>query len=73
MKLRLVKVVCQPHFVVDDGEELREFPEVEPIAIAAKFWPDYPTTGFVEAVAKLEAQLNEPSDEPSSSQEEKTP
>jgi hypothetical protein len=60
-KLRLVRVVVQPEFVVDDGENLTPFTEGDAAltaVVTAKAWPDYPTTGFADAVKKLESDLN---------------
>jgi hypothetical protein len=45
-RLRLVKVVCQPVFVVDDGESLAE-QVAQPIEVGAADWPGI--------VARLEA------------------
>lgn len=50
--LRLLKVIVQPIFVLDDGEQLTE-QTVEPIAVSAAEWPTYATTGFAEAFAVL--------------------
>ncbi len=56
-KLRLLKVIVQPVFAVDDGETLTESP-AEPVVVKPEDWPTYPTTQFVEAVAALQAQLD---------------
>ncbi|MDQ3740131.1 MAG: hypothetical protein M3389_04220 [Actinomycetota bacterium] len=58
MKLRLVKVAVQPHFVLDDGETLREV-VTDPVVISAAEWQAYRETGFDEAVAELERRLSE--------------
>jgi hypothetical protein len=42
-KLRLVKVVLQPVFVIDDGGSLEEN-AAEPITVSAAEWADYPAT-----------------------------
>ena len=57
MKLRLLKVIVQPVFVVDDGENLTE-QATDPVVVSAKDWPDYPTTGFAAAVERLEQSLD---------------
>jgi hypothetical protein len=55
-KLRLLKVIVQPIFVIDDGENLTEHP-AEPIAIAATEWPTYATSGFLDAFEALQRQV----------------
>jgi hypothetical protein len=55
-KLRLLKVLVQPVFVIDDGEHLIE-QTLDAIAVPAAAWPTYPVKEFAEAVAGLEAQL----------------
>lgn len=65
MKLRLLKVIVQPVFVVDDGETLTE-QATEPVVVAAKDWPDYPKTGFATAVRALEEQLGSAEPPPAS-------
>lgn len=57
-KLRLVKVLVQPHFVLDDGESLTE-QIAEPVEVKAADWPTYPGEGFADAVRELERALNE--------------
>lgn len=49
-KLRLLKVVVQPFFAVDDGESLEEQTS-QPITVPASEWTDFP--------AKLEEQRKE--------------
>jgi hypothetical protein len=55
-KLRLLKVVVQPTFVFDDGENLNEV-IAEPITVSPADWPSYATNGFVRAVDELEAKI----------------
>jgi hypothetical protein len=55
-RLRLVKVVAQPHFVLDDGDTVTET-VASPVEIPAKDWPAYATEQFPQAVKDLEAQL----------------
>lgn len=57
-KLRLLKVIVQPVFVVDDGETLTEHP-AQPVTVAPADWPTYATTTFVEGFAELQARLDE--------------
>jgi hypothetical protein len=56
-RLRLLKVIVQPVFAIDDGETLAET-SAEPIVVTPAEWPTYPTTGFVEAVDVLQTQLD---------------
>lgn len=58
MKLRLLKVICQPVFVLDDGTNLLE-QAAEPVVVSAADWPTYPTKGFAESFATLQAQVEE--------------
>jgi hypothetical protein len=53
-RLRLVKVVIQPHFVLDDGENLTE-QIANPVEVSAADWPTYPTEKFP---ADVEEALN---------------
>jgi hypothetical protein len=55
-RLRLVKVVVHPIFVVDDGESLSEFPNAA-TEIPAAEWPDFPAR-LERDIAEAEAQLN---------------
>lgn len=55
-KLRLVKVIVHPIFVVDDGEQLTEF-ENTASTIPAVEWPDFPARLQAD-IAEAEAQLN---------------
>lgn len=55
-RLRLLKVVVQPVFVVDDGTELREIP-TQPVTVSATDWPTFPTAGFAEATEALRTEV----------------
>lgn len=55
-KLRLLKVIVQPVFVVDDGDQLIE-QTAEPIVVSPADWPTFATTAFLEGVAQLQEQL----------------
>lgn len=57
--LRLLKVIVQPVFVVDDGESLSE-QVAQPIEVKPADWPTYATTAFPSAVAALQAQMDKP-------------
>jgi hypothetical protein len=75
-KLRLVKVVVQPVFMVDDGETLTPLdallqddqgrPAAPITEVAAKEWPSYATTRFVEEAKKLEQHVNSLLEQPPS-------
>lgn len=56
-RLRLLKVIVQPVFVLDDGEELTEL-TTDPVIVAARDWPDYANTTFAESVADLREQFD---------------
>ncbi len=58
MKLRLLKVICQPVFVLDDGETLVEQP-AQPVVVPAHEWPTYPTTAFAESFEQLRRQVED--------------
>lgn len=50
-RLRLLKVIVQPVFVEDDGENLTERP-TDAKAIAAAEWPEF-VAGFEQSMAEL--------------------
>lgn len=56
-KLRLLKVIVQPVFVVDDGDELVE-QTAEPVVVSPADWPTFATTAFLDGVAQLQEQLD---------------
>ena len=56
-KLRLVKVVVQPFFVLDDGENITEL-EHQPTVIPASEWPTYSSERFPREVAEWQAKLD---------------
>lgn len=55
-RLRLLKVIVQPVFVVDDGENLVEH-AVDPVVVTSEDWPTYPTGGFAAGFAALRSQV----------------
>jgi len=57
-KLRLVKVVVQPVFVLDDGETIAEVPVEQPIHIPAAEWPIYSSERFPREVAAWQARID---------------
>ncbi|MGI8807515.1 MAG: hypothetical protein ACR2KK_06685 [Acidimicrobiales bacterium] len=56
MKLRLLKVICQPVFVLDDGENLVE-QTAEPVVVTAAEWPTYATEAFARSFDTLRTQV----------------
>ena len=56
MKLRLLKVICQPIFVLDDGENLTE-QAAEPVSVPAAEWPTYPTEAFARSFETLRREV----------------
>ena len=56
-KLRLVKVLVQPVFVLDDGETITEI-EHGSIAIPAAEWPTYSAERFPAEVEKWQAVID---------------
>ena len=57
MKVRLLKVVVQPVFVLDDGEELTEVQHPATVIPAAE-WPMYSNERFPREVAEWQAKLD---------------
>lgn len=57
MKLRLVKVIVQPVFVLDDGENVSEV-ENSIVAIPAAEWPTYSSERFPREVAEWQARID---------------
>lgn len=62
-KLRLLKVIVQPVFVVDDGEELVE-QTAEPVVVSPADWPTFATTAFLDGMQQLQEQLDAQDDPP---------
>lgn len=56
-RIRLLKVIVQPVFVLDDNEELTEL-TTDPVVVAARDWPEYANTTFLESVAHLRQQFD---------------
>ncbi len=56
-KLRLVKVVVQPVFVLDDGENITEI-EHHPTVIPAAEWQTYSSERFPREVKAWQEQLD---------------
>lgn len=57
-RLRLVKVVVQPVFVLDDGESLTEV-EHGPTVIPAAEWSTYSSVRFADEVKMWQARLDD--------------
>lgn len=57
MKVRLLKVVVQPVFVLDDGEELTEMQHPATVIPAAE-WPTYSSERFPREVAEWQEKLD---------------
>ena len=58
-KARLIKVLVQPVFVIDDGENIEEV-EHPVVVIPAQEWPMYSGSRFQREVKAWEAELNQP-------------
>lgn len=56
-RLRLVKVVVQPFYVVDDGDTLTEA-NAQPLSVAAADWPGLPELLELQRAAR-EQELNQ--------------
>jgi hypothetical protein len=57
-QVRLVKVLVQPVFVLDDGQNISEVP-IEEHVIPASEWPTYSSERFPREVAEWQAQLDD--------------
>jgi hypothetical protein len=56
-KLRLVKVIVQPVFVLDDDENVTEI-DHQPVAIPAAEWPSYSGVRFPREVKAWQRRLD---------------
>jgi hypothetical protein len=56
-RLRLVKVIVQPVFVLDDGENVSEVDHGATVIPAAE-WPTYSSERFPREVAEWQARLD---------------
>lgn len=59
MKLRLLKVIVQPVFALDDGETLEERPG-EAVTVSPADWPTFATGRFAEGFEQLRQQVEGP-------------
>jgi hypothetical protein len=57
-RLRLVKVLVQPVFVVDHGDSIEEI-EHPVIAVPSAEWPTYSSERFPREMAEWQSQLDE--------------
>jgi len=57
MKIRLVKVIVQPVFMLDDGTNLTEI-EHAATAIPAEEWPTYSSERFPQELAAWQARID---------------
>lgn len=55
-QLRLLKVIVQPVFVIDDGETLIEQPAA-PVTVSPAEWPGFATGTFAELFEQLRAEV----------------
>jgi hypothetical protein len=56
-KLKLLKVILQPVFVLDDGVYLTE-QLTDPVEVPASSWPAFAKEGFAQNIHVLEKQIN---------------
>lgn len=56
MRLRLLKVLVQPVFVIDDGESLTE-QLGQAVAVGPAEWPGYATGAYATGFEALRAQV----------------
>jgi hypothetical protein len=64
-KLRLVKVIVQPVFILDHGTHVAEV-EHPPVVIPAEEWPTYSSERFPREVEQWQRRLDEENSSPSS-------
>lgn len=57
MRVRLLKVVVQPVFVIEDGDGYLEDLATDPVTVSAKEWPTFATERFAEMHANLADSL----------------
>lgn len=60
-KIRLVQVVVQPAFVIDDGTNLTPL-EHPPLVVPGNEWADYPSR-FMAEVAEWQAKIDNASED----------
>lgn len=57
-RLRLLKVLCQAVWIIDDDETIVET-STEAVSVPAVEWPTYATGRFAEGAARLRQQVEE--------------
>ncbi len=62
-KLRLLKVIVQPVFVLDDGETLTE-QTGQPVEAPASEWPTFATGTFAEGFVASRQEIEQAADAP---------
>jgi hypothetical protein len=55
-RLRLLEVVIQPVFVLDNGDTLKKI-SPQPTVVSADEWPHFAQTEFVRATEDLERRI----------------
>lgn len=70
-RVRLLKVIVQPVFVIDDGDELEEVPG-QPVTVPGKGWREFGTTALgaddLAQIAEQYGAQSEPQTDPSKEQ-----
>lgn len=56
-RLRLLKVLVQPVFVVEAEDGTLSELVTAPLPVAPKDWPEFPVKGFAEATAALREEI----------------
>jgi hypothetical protein len=58
-KLRLLHVIVQPVFVIEDGDAPLETMTVDPpVIVSPADWPTFATTGYTQATERLQATFD---------------
>ncbi|MEA2552425.1 MAG: hypothetical protein QOJ65_601 [Fimbriimonadaceae bacterium] len=56
-RLRLLKVIVQPIFVIDENQEALSELDVRPIEVSAQDWPAFASIGFSQAIEILRREV----------------
>lgn len=59
-RLRLLKVIVQPIFVIDDGNTLTEYASA-PVDVSPQEWPTFAKDRFAQGMEALRRQIESPS------------
>jgi len=57
-RVRLLKVLVQPVFALDDGENLDPMPEHRVVEIPASEWPTYSSERFPREMVQMQRDLD---------------